>query len=409
TTTATTPLDPPDPWTPNPITLTPADGKVTIQIIYPACHGSACQLKFTSTRNGATVPMSPVTATPGGGTYNSGFSGLVPGDVVSVSAQLCNEQVCGPASPTVTGSPLGPPGAWGAGQGSVLYATGNDGELAAQVIYPPCNGTSCTITVTWSGAVSGTDTATARTEGSNYTKMFTGLPNGADVSLHAQLCNEAFCGDVSNTATASAFGPLAAPTLTVTASAGDHTICADAAGNGNGRRAHISLTVDNTKGAQSATVGGSGSGALSGRGCVYVGPSGTATFTATVITDTTSPTRSNSPSVSKGATSPASPPSTITDVSIATFAQNPSTLPASVRVSANNLPPGVQATVTIADWCGSTDLTTCRNNNPQASTTVTTNADGTLSVEMGTNMGQGVAATITINGTTVATWGPETL
>ena len=202
-------------------------------------------------------------------------------------------------------TPLDPPSPWKPGA-ITLTPTGQDGGLSAQVIYPPCNGSACTVTVTWSGATSGSTTITATPAGGVWTNPFTGLPNGATLNVTAHVCNEqGSCNSESAAGSGSAFGPLAQPSINVYkhGGQGDHLICATASGNGNGRDAHIHLTQGGN-----AWDGATGSGAISiGAQCVDVGASGTATFSAQVITSATTPARGNSPSKSGSATTDPDP------------------------------------------------------------------------------------------------------
>ncbi|MCL2316712.1 MAG: fibronectin type III domain-containing protein, partial [Actinomycetia bacterium] len=216
TATATTPLDPPDAWAANPITLTPTGniGELGATVVYPACNGASC--KVTITWSGAASGSFTIDpATTGGGRWAKTFTGLPSGTNLTMSATVCNEQVCGPVSPTATGAAFGPPAAWAAGA-ITLTPTGTNGELAAVVTYPACHGNGCTVTITWTGAASGSQTVSpAEAGGGTWRKTIAGLANGANLTISAQVCNDKLCGDTSPTATNSAFGPLAPPTLNV--------------------------------------------------------------------------------------------------------------------------------------------------------------------------------------------------
>lgn len=129
-------------------------------------------------------------------------------------------------------TPLDPPTDFSSGAVK-LAADGTSGTLKASVNYGNCNagGGVCTLKFSWSGA-SGPASDTATASGGTWTYTLPGLTNGNSVTVSAQLCNARTC-NAAQSASATPYGPLSAPTVTASAS-GTQTCGTVTSMSGNG-------------------------------------------------------------------------------------------------------------------------------------------------------------------------------
>lgn len=173
---------------------------------------------------------------------------------------------------TRTFQATGRPAAWATPTAS---ATGTSGTLSINYSVPPSRGSDSVVTLYGAGAARRMASGASTTATSFNGVSLSGLSNGQSYTMYLTVCNESGACSQSPSFSATPYGPLSDPSLTVSVS--QNTITWSASGSGNGRTA--TLTVTDPTGSQSV------SGAMGiSRGPVTrtVGYSQTVTVTATL-------------------------------------------------------------------------------------------------------------------------------
>jgi len=244
-----------------------------------------------------------------------------------------------PHSVTASSPPwkaTGTPDKWSAWQAA---ATGDNGTVRLTFTVPPARGKTSTVTLLQNGAAK--TTWTAPTGGGADTKDVTGLSNGTTYSFVLKVCNDSDICSTSNALSATPFGPLTAPTLTVNQSG--RTISITANGNGNGANATLTVTSSTGKTFTPST----GSAGLTVSGSETLAWSQQATYSVRLTSSSTQPSRpSPLDGASKTVTAPPPPPPSVSVTQTGVSGQN-----VTFRVDANGN--GVDNTTVSVTGCSS--------------------------------------------------------
>lgn len=202
----------------------------------PASQNGPSPATYTVTRNDGKAVCSNASATScidTGVSYGQTYTY----SVTASTTFLGQTRTSAPLSASI--SPVGKPGGWGA---ITATPTGQDRTVRVDYSVPPSRGQSSNVTLFVSGAVAATFTAAPA--GSPGQSRTISLPqNGADYSITAQVCNENGECSVSGGVNANAYGPIPAPTISLSKD-GPTTFQVHVSGNGNGRQVNLHIWTD---------------------------------------------------------------------------------------------------------------------------------------------------------------------
>jgi hypothetical protein len=232
-------------------------GPVTPQDAHPAdADTTAVTVTWgTAQANGPEAPTYTLTRTGGSGTktvctdvsvttcQDQGVSfGTTYTYSVAARTVFLNQTRTSSSASASPYTPVGRPGAW---QPISATATGTNNQISVTFTVPPSRGTSSTVSVRLNGSVSA-GLGSFPVGGSGSTTRTVSVPaNGTDYSLSLQDCNENSQCSVSNSITVNAYGPIPAPSISLS-KVGPTTLRITASADGNGRP--ISIQVLTTHG-----------------------------------------------------------------------------------------------------------------------------------------------------------------
>jgi len=285
-------------WPLNDLTIRPQDMGDTAQILlsWPKADPQGpdpVTYAVTRTGPGGTKTFAPTTELSLG---DNGDSIAFDGQTYTYAVTAVNA-TGGTAhtSAEITGvfSAIGHPDSWasvGGADAVSVTAKGDDRQIIVHVEkFPKFRDSSGEVRVT----IAGVQVATLK-PGSD-TATLNGYANGTDVSAVFTACNSQQCnGEQTSSLAGGPFGSLAAPVLTPRLGEG-RQVCFTASGSGNGRGATLVVTGDNGVG----EFRSSSSLSPSLDRCVDAPWDTEVTFTAYLKTDSTTPSRTDSGSVTK--------------------------------------------------------------------------------------------------------------
>jgi len=285
-------------------TITAADQGATalVTVSWPAADPNGpAPATYQITRTGGaagTVTFAPTTSTSLSDTNAITYDGTTyQYSLAAYNATGGPDHTCAPVS--ANWNAIGTPAAWD-NSTVAITPTGIDGQVTLSFAYPAARGGRLSVTVTWPGG--SYNVPSPSLSGGTATTTVDGLTNGTGVTFGFAASNEANTvnSSVAMSDSQTAFGPLPQPGVTATPGSAYHQICGTATGNGNGRNATLTLSAP---GGHSWTSG-PGAGALSiSQQCFDAGGANvTVTFTATLTSDPTTPSRANSTNTAQATT-----------------------------------------------------------------------------------------------------------
>jgi hypothetical protein len=198
---------------------------------------------------------------------------------------------------------VSPPDPWLAGS-LIALPTGQSGQAKLTLVVPPSHGGASQLTLIQGPTGS---LVSPGPNGGQVERIVDGFTDGVDTAVQVKLCNEDGQCQVSSVVYVRTFGQLVTPVVTAWphGSYGDHQVCARATAQAMG--AGASLVLRSSTGPKTAPS--TGTGALdSGELCVDAGGQEiTVTFTAVLVSDPTTPARSDPTPGTAQATTPKDP------------------------------------------------------------------------------------------------------
>lgn len=209
----------------------------------------------------------------------------------------------GPAHSSSATSPawkaIGTPADWGSWQAA---PTGDNGSAEVSFTVPDARGKSGSVTLLNNGSAFRGPWSYSGNGGADQ-KTITGLNNGATYSFSLRVCNEANRCSTSSAKSVTPFGPLGSPDVRYTGMSGT-TVYFSVTADANGAGAKLDISAN--KGCSGLGTHDFGPGSTQVQVACDVGFSSSATVSARLLTQGTSPARSNGGSDAD--TSPQTPP-----------------------------------------------------------------------------------------------------
>ncbi|MDR1212769.1 MAG: fibronectin type III domain-containing protein [Propionibacteriaceae bacterium] len=288
------------------VTVSPSSlgGQVELALTWPvALPNGPGPVTYMVTRSGGpqgTVSFGPLSSTSLVDRVDYDGSDLVY-EITATNASGGPEHTAGPVRTDFHA--VSPPDPWLAGSLTVV-PTGQSGQAKLTLVVPPSHGGASQLTLIQGP---GGSLVSPGPNGGTVERVVSGFTDGYDTAVQVKLCNEDGQCQISSIVYVSTFGQLVTPVVTAWphGSYGDHQVCAQANAEAMGAGASLVLRSSNGYVSEPRT----GPNALfSGDFCVDAGGQEiTITFTATLTSDPTNPTRPNPTPGTAQATTPKDP------------------------------------------------------------------------------------------------------